>query len=375
MSGTGKVEVTVSVSALAAGSDSREGEIVYKLDGKDYIVSTKVEQYDYQYGDGDVYTVQSHNNGRGVHLVFMGDCYDAKDISEGKYLDNTLEAVEHFFAIEPYNTYRDYFDVHVVFGLSEDSGIGDVNTIREAKFGSQYSITDGVMPDDSKCLAYAAKVYPFVSSIAGICLVLNSDLEEGATFLYDNDLFISLCPMGKNQYPYDFRGIVQHEAGGHGFGKLGDETIFDPTFIQKCICHYPKFIMAKAYGWYDNLSLTGDMHKVPWSHLIYDPKYSDSVDIYEGGFYHARGVYRSEPNSCMRNMIPYHSTISRESIVKRIKRFAGERYTFESFKENDISGVSVSTKSNISWGFPDYDTGHHREPVMMGPSPEINTNR
>ena len=88
MSGTGKVEVTVTVSALAKGAGNREGEIVYKLDGNDYSASTKVEQYDYQYGDGDVYTVQNHSKGRGVHLVFMGDCYDAKDISEGKYLEN-----------------------------------------------------------------------------------------------------------------------------------------------------------------------------------------------------------------------------------------------------------------------------------------------
>ena len=374
MSGTGKVEVTVTVSALAKGAGNREGEIVYKLDGKDYSASTKVEQYDYQYGDGDVYTVQNHSKGRGVHLVFMGDCYDAKDISEGKYLENTMEAVEHFFAIEPYNTYKDYFDVHIVFGKSEDSGIGDVNTIREAKFGSQYSLTEGVMFDDSKCLAYAAKVYPFAPSIAGICLVLNSDLEEGVTCLYDNDLFISLCPMGRNQYPNDFRGIVQHEAGGHGFGKLGEETINDPTFIQTCPVHCPQIIMGKALGWYDNLSLTGDMHKVSWAHLIFDPKYSDMVDIYEGGFYHARGVFRSEPNSCMRNKIPYYSTISRESIVRRIMKYAGKPFSYESFKANDVTGAFV-TKSSGNWDVPDYDSSHHRGPVMKGEVPVINPER
>ena len=375
MSGTGKVEVTVTVSALAKGAGYREGEIVYKLDGKDYSASTKVEQYDYQYGDGDVYTVQNHSKGQGVHLVFMGDCYDAKDIGEGKYLTNVQEAVEHFFAIEPYNTYKDYFDVHIVFGKSEDSGIGDVNTIREAKFGSQYSLTEGVMFDDSKCLAYAAKVYPFAPSIAGICLVLNSDLEEGVTCLYDNDLFISLCPMGRNQYPNDFRGIVQHEVGGHGFGKLGEETINDPSLIQTCtLVHYPQFIMGKALGWYDNLSLSGDMHKVPWSHLIFDHKYSDVVDIYEGGFYHARGVFRSEPNSCMRNKIPYYSTISRESIVRRIMKYAGKPFSFVSFKANDVTGAFV-TKSSSDWDVPDYYSSNHREPVMKGEVPVINSER
>ena len=379
-SGTGKTEVSVSVSALAKGSGYREGEIVYKLDGKDYSVYTKVEQYDYQYGDGDVLTVQSHKKGRGVHLVFMGDCYDAKDISEGKYLTNLQEAAGHFFAIEPYNTYKDYFDVHIVFGQSEDSGVGDVNTIRTAKFGSQYSLTEGVMFDDSACLDYAAKANPFAPSIAGICLVLNSDLEEGVTCLYDNDLFISLCPLGKDRYPNDFRGIVQHEFGGHGFGKLGEELVAHPSFIQACGClccpHTLEFSIGKAHGWYDNLSLNGDMHKVPWSHLIFDSKYSDIVDIYEGGFYHARGVYRSEVNSCMRNKIPYYSTVSRESIVRRIMRYAGVKYSFDSFKANDFMDAYVGTKSFDNWDVPAYyDRSHHREPVYKGESPVIGNER
>ena len=180
--------------------------------------------------------------------------------------------------------------------------------------------------------------------------------------------------MGKDRYPNDFRGIVQHEAGGHGFGKLGDESIFELGFIQTCICHYPPFLLGKAHGWFDNLSLTGDMHKVPWAHLIYDSKYSDLVDVYEGGYFHARGVFRSEPNSCMRNKIPYFSTISRESIVKRIMKYAGEEYSFESFKANDVTGVSVSTKSD-GWTTFDFDIGHHREPVILGESPEIIINR
>ena len=379
MSGKGKKEVTVSVSALAKGAGNREGEIVYRLNGKDYSVSTKVEQYDCQYGDGDVYAVQSHRKGRGIQLVFMGDCYDAKDISEGKYLDNTLEAVEHFFAIEPYNTYRDYFDVHVVFGCSEDSGIGDVNTIREARFGSQYLLKEGVKFDEYTCFAYAAKVHSS-AALSGICLILNSDLDEGVTYLYDNDLFISLCPVSNKPYPNDFRGVLQHEAGGHGFGKLGDEWIIHPDFIQSCLClccpHVSEFNMGKARGWYDNLSLTGDMKKVPWSHLIYDAKYSDLVDVYEGGFYHARGVFRSEANSCMRNKIPYYSTISRESIVRRIMRYAGERYSFAAFKDKDVTDAFTGTRASGKDGeVSDQGVGRHREPVLKGASPNIDTTR
>ncbi|MDE6396328.1 MAG: hypothetical protein K2K84_03565, partial [Muribaculaceae bacterium] len=132
---------------------------------------------------------------------------------------------------------------------------------------------------------------------------------------------------------------MQHEAGGHGFGKLGDEYIYHNAFIDFCNCtccpHVREFSYGKSLGWYDNLELTGKMHEVGWSHLIFDPRYSDIVDIYEGGYMHSRGVFRSEQNSCMNNDIPYYSTISRESIVKRIKRYAGETFSFEEFAALD----------------------------------------
>uniref|UniRef100_UPI003FED6E35 hypothetical protein n=1 Tax=Prevotella sp. TaxID=59823 RepID=UPI003FED6E35 len=71
------------------------------------------------------------------------------------------------------------------------------------------------------------------------------------------------------------------------------------------------------------------------------------MDIYEGGFMHTRGVFRSEPNSCMNNDIPYYSTISRESIVKRIKLYAGEPFTFEDFVKNDKRDSCVVESSDF----------------------------
>ena len=94
------------------------------------------------------------------------------------------------------------------------------------------------------------------------------------------------------------------------------------------------------------------MHEVGWSHLIFDRRYSDIVDIFEGGFMHNRGVFRSEQNSCMNNDIPYYSTISRQSIVKRIKAYAGEPFDFEEFVAND-----KRTSQTVTRGF-DSASGH-----------------
>lgn len=381
-SGTGKVEVTVTVDELSKGSGYREGEVVFLLDGNDYRTRTKVEQYDYQYGDGDVITHQTATAGNGVDIVFMGDCFDAKDIAEGNYLNAMNEAIEHYFAVEPYKTYRNYFNVYVVFGLSPDSGIGDVNTIREAKFGSAYAL-GGIAPDEAACFEYACKA-PTVSesdiSRTLVVLIENTSDYGGITYMWGDGSAIAVCPMSSDLYPYDFRGIVQHEAGGHGFGKLGDEYIYHNAFIQACGClccpHVDEFNANKSRGWYDNLSLSGDMYEVPWSHLIFDPQYSNLVDIYEGGYMHMRGVFRSEPNSCMNNNVPYFSAISRESIVKRIMQYAGEPYSFEEFKAHDVQDASAASMSGAvrsSSTYVEYPASNKQyTPVYMGEKPNLN---
>lgn len=383
MNGVGKVEVTVTVAEQPKGAGDRTGEVVFLLDGKDYRSRTTVEQYDYQYGDGDVLTAQRATKGAGVDLVFMGDCFDAKDIAEGKYLDAMNEAIGYFFAVEPYKTYRDYFNVYTIFGLSPDSGVGDVNTIREAKFGSAYAL-EGITPDESVCFEYACKAPTVTQDKIGrtlVTLIENTEDYGGITYMWGDGSAIACCPMSRDVYPYDFRGLVQHEAGGHGFGKLGDEYIYHNAFIQTCGClccpHVDTFNANKSRGWFENLSLTGNMYDVPWSHFIFDPQYSNLVDIYEGGYMHMRGVFRSEPNSCMNNNVPYFSAISREAIVKRMKEYAGESYSFEEFKAHDVLDASTAgaeTRS-MSSALEFAASNKQQNPVYMGDKPKFNKSK
>ncbi len=355
MSGTGKMDVTVTVNTLAKGAGKRSGEIKFLLDGKDYRSTMTVEQYDYQYGDGDMVTLQEAKTGNGVNIVIMGDCFDAKDISEGKYLKAMQDAYGYFFDIEPYLTYKDYFNVYGVFGMSPDSGMGTVNTIREARFGSQYTLNEGVAPNFETAFA-AACLAPINDDVAHTLIVMieNSAEYSGLCYMWGDGSAVAVVPMSTDPAPYDFRGLVHHEAGGHGFGKLADEYIYHNAFIQSCGCiccsHADAITAFQSYGFYPNISLTGSMKDVPWAHMIYDPQYSNTVDVYEGAFFHSRGVFRSEPTSCMHNNIPYYNAISREAMVKRIMKYAGEEYSFEDFKANDKEALpSVTTKSDWMW--------------------------
>lgn len=354
-SGGNKAEVTLTIKEMAKGSADRTGEIVFKLKDEEYTHKCTVTQYDYEYGEDEWLTLQKATRGNtgGINIVILGDGYDGKNISDGDYLTNIKQEVEYFFGIEPYTTYRDYFNVYTAFPLSTETGVGTVNTIRYNRFNTTYTGGVGLRADYDAIFEYALNA-PTVTrdnlNQTLIIIVPNSTDYGGICQMWEDGSAIAFCPQSTYGYPLDSRGVIQHEAGGHGFGKLGDEYIYHNEFIDFCSCtccgHVLEFNWAKGLGWYDNLSLTGKMHEVPWSHLIFDDRYSDIVDIYEGGFMHNRGVFRSEQNSCMNNDIPYYSTISRESIVKRIKYYAGETYSFEDFVANDKREAGDVTRAH-----------------------------
>ena len=381
MSGSTKSELTLTIHSMTQGSAPRTGDIVFRLKEKDYTARCTVSQYDYEYGEDEVITLQKATKGNrgGINLVFLGDGYDAKDISEGKYLQTMREQMENFFAIEPYKTYRDYFNAYTAIAVSPESGIGTVNTIRYAKFETTYTGGVGLRCDYDAAFQYALDMNTTVTKDnlhqSLLIMVPNSTDYGGICQMYEDGSAIAFCPLSTYGYPLDTRGVIQHEAGGHGFGKLGDEYIYHNEFIDFCGCtccgHVFEFNWAKSLGWYENLSLTGKMHEVPWSHLIFDEKYADFVDVFEGGFMHNRGVFRSEQNSCMNNDIPYYSTISREAIVKRIMQYAGEEYTFEKFKANDKVEVDATTRA-ASMPYAGYAVrGFQHAPRIVKGSPRV----
>lgn len=378
-SGNKKTEVTLTIKGMAKNADSRDGKVVFRLKDKDYTHECSVSQYGYEYGEDEWITLQKATKGNngGINIVLLGDGFNAKDIASDEYLKDIKQEVEYFFGIEPYKTYRDYFNVYTAIPLSTESGVGTVNTIRYNRFNTTFTGGVGLKADYDEVFDYALGA-PTVNkgnlNQTLIIIVPNSTDYGGICQMWEDGSAIAFCPQSTYGYPLDTRGVIQHEAGGHGFGKLGDEYIYHNAFIDFCDCtccgHVLEFNGAKSLGWFDNLELTGKMHSVGWSHLIFDDRYSDIVDIYEGGYMHNRGVFRSEPNSCMNNDIPYYSTISRESIVKRIKAYAGETYSFEDFVKNDKRDAGI-VESRAFGGNGDQRTSgtYQHAPVFHKGSP------
>jgi hypothetical protein len=352
-SGSQKALINLTVDQMSHGETDRFGKITFRLKGaQGYLTHINIGQYDYEYDEDQYLTLQTATKGNGVNLAFIGDGYDAADIASGGYLEDMKQEMEYLFAVEPYATYREYFNIYTAIPLSEDSGIESINSWRNTKF--QVSTGDGCSKSGQRLFAnweealdYCTEnIPPTVSGTnphVGCVLVANTEIYEGKTYLTGSDTFCAVVTKSTLDYPSDARGLVQHEAGGHGIGWLADEYIYHLAFIQKCGCqcckHVRELLSQQATGFGLNLSLNGKYKETPWTHLIFNPKYGDIVDIYEGGYFHSRGVYRSEYNSCMNNNVPYFSTWSRQLIVQRIMKIAGEKFDLDSFYAKDSRAV------------------------------------
>lgn len=381
--GTGKAAINMAIKPLSRGAGNRQDDIVFEMQkgNNKYETHCTVSQYDYEYDEDGYLTLQKATKGNngGIDIVFVGDGYDGASISDGTYLDLIKYQAECFFAVEPYKSMRNYFNVYVTFPLSQEKGVNTMYTYVNNRFGTLYGMSsltsslalskitsNQLITESDEVMDYAVSQTPLKAEDLWrslVILVPNSTDYEGHTEYASDGRTLCICPPSEQPYPRDTRGVMQHEAGGHGFGKLGDETIIKNAFATIDIRNYIEGMHER--GWFANLSTTGKLNSVPWAEFIFDTDYSDYVDVYEGGYGYTRGVYRPEANSCMNYGIPYYNTPSRLAIYRRILDYAGEDYTMERFRAQDTFewGATTITRSSA---LPDrvYATGNHQMPTI-----------
>jgi hypothetical protein len=386
--GSKKCEFSVEIDDLPRGAGNRTGNIIFTLldkvdeSGNPITCSYNITQYDCTDEEDREVVLQraTKGNNGGINITFVGDGYSAEDIYSGVYHTDVVEGVEYFFGIEPYKSYREYFNVNIVYALSYDSGVcSTVNIWRDTKFDTTYGAgQEGrLFVDPDAVLSYmlndvenSSITRDNVDQSVVVC-ILHSDTYEGITHMYGSGAAVAFVPHSRNDYPSDYRGLIQHEAGGHAFGKLADEYIYHGEHIKNCSCSCCSHDLEglrqqQNIGWWRNISFLGSYSNIEWRHLIFHPEYDDIVDIYEGGLMHKKGVYRSEYNSCMNNNVPYYNTISRQAIVERIKAYAAEQFSFEEFVEHDSREYGEITRSSDGVENP---AMHNHEPIIIPGSP------
>lgn len=340
--------LSISVSENQTGID-RETDLTVTASilKKTLHIAQKAETKEY-YQDGDYIQLQAATKGKGINIVIMGDGFLKTDLDKGGYYETLSRQAEHyFFNIEPYKSFREYFNVYMVAAVSEEEGVSEEIPGRKVnnRFGSTFGEGTNIQWDEKICRNYMDLI-PGLNKIVEVTgiLILNSHKYAGTTMSYSNGFSVAACPISGDIPNYDFEALIYHEAGGHAFGRLADEYRYYDVLITSE--DKKRLKLWQSYGYYYNLDLTNDLTQILWTDFTKIPKYA-YVGAFEGGFLYDYGVWRPEYLSCMENNIPYFNAQSRWRIVERIAKLANAPITFDDFvrQDNVLPPSDVVTKA------------------------------
>ncbi len=291
------------------------------------------------YTDGE-YRV-AFNNVSGANpneIIFLGDGYTVEDYVDGGKFDQDMTAgINAFFNVEPYKSYKSYFKVYKVAAYSQDSGVTqtDKSIAKKTAFNTVFKGGSSMDSDEDKVFEYAQKVPGMeddnlsYSGVQGklqntlVILVVNQDRYAGTNWSWSDGKAISICPVSTStKAGINFKNVINHEAGGHGFGRLADEYISSEnsgkTIPEDSKTNFKAWV---TYGFYPNVDVTNDQLLLKWKHFLGKTGY-DAVGAFEGAIYYPQGAWKPENSSCMVFNEPYYNAPSRENMVKRILRTA-----------------------------------------------------
>ena len=330
--------------------------------------------------EGEVTVYQKASAGNGIDIVFMGDAYSDRQVADGTYFHDMKACVEQFFAVEPYKSFRELFNIYFVTTVSATEGYERGGR----SLGTYRGLSTFIGGNNDKCFELARKAIGSDERMDEVLVVVcgNQDLSGvryacgtchyfdpstwtghdfacGPTVTYFTKLDEDFTETGK---------LLRHEAGGHGFAKLADEYHYSGSVSVSDKEH----IQARSqYMWYSNVDITSDPAQVKWAKFLADDRYKNEVGLYEGGYTYMYGVWRPSDNSIMNDNQGGFNAPSRYTIWYRIHKLAyGSSWngTYEDFATYD----AVSRKSNPTtpgpWR-PSYVTaprGTHHPPVVTG---------
>lgn len=188
----------------------------------------------------------------GADIIIVGDGFTDVDIADGTYDAVMKQAYDDFFAIEPFTTLKNKFNVYSVYAVSKNRKITNpptdgvngakdkegISTCFSTTFKDNSTSTSG---DNDKVYEYAkvalgANANSRISS-ALVLVMINAERYSGTChYVYQTNPSddyakyssgIAYIPLGIAINGKDAttmrRSILHHEANGHGFGKLADE--------------------------------------------------------------------------------------------------------------------------------------------------------
>jgi len=283
-----------------------------------------------------------------LNLLVMGDGYTAADMQ--KFRDQVDKHLNILWSIEPFQSYREYFNVYRVEVASGVSGIScdpdDGNVMRDTVFHLQFAsrcpaqfdargITLGT-GGNAAVETYAAMIPGVTTANRQVLILANTDTYGGIGGT------LATTSGGSPQGPL----ITPHELG-HSLGGLQDEypesqrnvpggvyTGGEPSSVHHTIMT-PEQMLATHAKW--------------WRWLGEPSESGGVIGAYESGNLKSSGIWRPSEHSIMRWIGNHYDQVGREKMAQRISgRRASQVMALASTAEGSVG------PNQVLW----LDTGH-----------------
>ncbi|MFD4642889.1 M64 family metallopeptidase [Lentzea sp. NPDC058436] len=250
--------------------------------------------------EADVIPVQvTGDSAERFDLVFVGDGYTADDLTT--YTANVKSKWEELSAVEPFATYKQYFNVWQVNVVSPESGVDHdptkgilKNTALDMGFwcqGRDANTERLLCVNETKAKQFAAQA-PQADQVIAL----------GNTTKYGGAGGSVATASGSNAQAGQ---IAIHELG-HSIGGLADE--YDYPYVNYTGTE-PR-----------EINVTKDPTGAKWGDYLGQPSPDGGVIApVEGARYYKTGLYRPTANSIMRTLGKEFNSIGRDAMVKAFK--------------------------------------------------------
>ena len=291
-------------------------------------------------------TIQTATKGGGIDIVIMGDAYSDRLINDGTYDRDLINAIENIFMEEPLHSLREYFNVYIVYAVSENETVAGVT-----KFDVIYDfVTNLVTGNETVVDEYEKAIWPNLGFEIATgrhapfpIVIANVQTHAGTCEFWNSGTTIVYSPLGIDEE--DFHAIICHEFG-HAIGKLADEYNQNGLTFNA----FEEFNKATSDGFWPNVDITNNPNLVKWSHFINDERYSNQgLGVFEGGFEkYSYGIWRPTENSIMNSAITGFNAPCREAVYKRVHELAEDNfvYDYETFVAFDQNARAEAARVN-----------------------------
>jgi hypothetical protein len=246
-------------------------------------------------------------------LVFLPEGYTADEME--KFRRDVERLTEAMFSWVPYDAYQGLFNVWIVKAPSKESGT-DIpqdgiykDTILNSTFNT-FGIDRYLTTSDMKAVRDLASCAPYDQ----ICIMVNHDKYGGCGIYNFYTIFTADNKMSEFLFMHEF---------GHGFVALADEY-YDSEVA------YTDFFDLSVEPYQENITTLIDFES-KWEDMVDpntpiptpdDPAYYETVGVFEGAGYQAKGIYRPYHDCTMKSKsINNFCPVCRRAIRRTIEAY------------------------------------------------------